>query len=69
MKSGARGIAAGRNIFLAADPVAKAREVRKVLDANFVGALGVRPIELARIAPDGARIAADGGTPGLELRS
>jgi 2-amino-4,5-dihydroxy-6-oxo-7-(phosphonooxy)heptanoate synthase len=69
MKSGARGIAAGRNIFMAADPAAKVREVRKILQANFVGALGMRPIDLARAAPDGARIAADGANPGLELRS
>jgi len=38
MKSGARGLAAGRNIFLAADPGAKVREVRKILHANFPGA-------------------------------
>jgi 2-amino-4,5-dihydroxy-6-oxo-7-(phosphooxy)heptanoate synthase len=38
MKSGARGIAAGRNVFLAADPGAKVREVRRTLQANFAGA-------------------------------
>ncbi|MCZ7659431.1 MAG: 2-amino-4,5-dihydroxy-6-one-heptanoic acid-7-phosphate synthase [Xanthobacteraceae bacterium] len=38
MKAGARGIAAGRNIFMSADPTAKVREVRKLLDANYVGA-------------------------------
>ena len=69
MTSGARGIAAGRNIFMAADPAAKVRDVRRVLEASFVGALGGRPIELARAAPDGARIGPDGGKPGLELRS
>lgn len=35
MKSGARGIAAGRNVFMAADPGAKVRELRKILQANF----------------------------------
>jgi 2-amino-4,5-dihydroxy-6-oxo-7-(phosphooxy)heptanoate synthase len=38
MKSGARGIAAGRNVFMAADPGAKVREVRRILQANFAGA-------------------------------
>jgi 2-amino-4,5-dihydroxy-6-oxo-7-(phosphooxy)heptanoate synthase len=35
IKSGASGIAAGRNIFMAPDPAAKAREVRRILDASF----------------------------------
>jgi 2-amino-4,5-dihydroxy-6-oxo-7-(phosphonooxy)heptanoate synthase len=34
MNSGARGLAAGRNIFMAADPAAKVREVRRILHAN-----------------------------------
>jgi 2-amino-4,5-dihydroxy-6-oxo-7-(phosphonooxy)heptanoate synthase len=38
MKSGARGLAAGRNIFMAADPGAKVREVRRILHANYRGA-------------------------------
>jgi DhnA family fructose-bisphosphate aldolase class Ia len=38
MKSGARGIAAGRNVFMAADPGAKVREVRRILQTNFAGA-------------------------------
>jgi hypothetical protein len=33
MTSGARGLAAGRNIFMAADPAAKVREVRGLLTA------------------------------------
>ena len=33
MASGARGLAAGRNIFMAADPGAKVREVRRLLSA------------------------------------
>jgi len=33
MASGARGLAAGRNIFMAADPAAKVREVRRLLSA------------------------------------
>lgn len=39
MKSGACGLASGRNIFLAADPVAKVREVRRILDSNYLDAL------------------------------
>jgi 2-amino-4,5-dihydroxy-6-oxo-7-(phosphonooxy)heptanoate synthase len=35
LKVGARGIAAGRNVFMAADPGAKVRDVRRVLQANF----------------------------------
>jgi 2-amino-4,5-dihydroxy-6-oxo-7-(phosphonooxy)heptanoate synthase len=38
MKSGAGGLAAGRNIFMAADPAAKVREVRRILHANFLAA-------------------------------
>jgi 2-amino-4,5-dihydroxy-6-oxo-7-(phosphonooxy)heptanoate synthase len=34
MKSGARGLAAGRNIFMAADPGKKVREVRQLLLAT-----------------------------------
>jgi 2-amino-4,5-dihydroxy-6-oxo-7-(phosphonooxy)heptanoate synthase len=37
MNSGARGLAAGRNIFMAADPAAKVREVRRILHANRPG--------------------------------
>jgi len=37
MKSGARGLAAGRNVFMAADPAAKVREVRQILDAGQQG--------------------------------
>ncbi len=37
MKAGARGIAAGRNVFMAADPGAKVRDVRRILQANFAG--------------------------------
>jgi 2-amino-4,5-dihydroxy-6-oxo-7-(phosphooxy)heptanoate synthase len=37
MNSGARGLAAGRNIFMAADPAAKVREVRRILHANHLG--------------------------------
>ena len=54
MKSGARGLAAGRNIFMAADPAAKVREVRQVLTANFVGASSQSVIDLARVKPDRA---------------
>ena len=57
MKSGARGIAAGRNIFMAADPAAKVREVRKVLHANFAQARPHPTATLARIGSDGAAAA------------
>jgi 2-amino-4,5-dihydroxy-6-oxo-7-(phosphonooxy)heptanoate synthase len=36
MRSGARGIAAGRNIFMSPKPGAKVREIRKVLLANQI---------------------------------
>jgi 2-amino-4,5-dihydroxy-6-oxo-7-(phosphonooxy)heptanoate synthase len=39
MKSGARGLASGRNIFLAADPAAKVCEVRRILDSNYLNVL------------------------------
>jgi 2-amino-4,5-dihydroxy-6-oxo-7-(phosphonooxy)heptanoate synthase len=39
MKSGARGLAAGRNIFLAADPAAKVREIRRILDSSYLSVL------------------------------
>ena len=39
MKSGARGLASGRNIFTAADPTAKVREVRRILDSNYLNVL------------------------------
>jgi 2-amino-4,5-dihydroxy-6-oxo-7-(phosphooxy)heptanoate synthase len=35
MNSGARGLAAGRNVFMAADPAAKVREVRRIMHANY----------------------------------
>ena len=37
VSSGARGLAAGRNIFMATDPSAKVREVRRILHANRLG--------------------------------
>jgi 2-amino-4,5-dihydroxy-6-oxo-7-(phosphooxy)heptanoate synthase len=39
MRSGARGLAAGRNIFMAADPASKVREIRKVLQSNYLKVL------------------------------
>jgi 2-amino-4,5-dihydroxy-6-oxo-7-(phosphonooxy)heptanoate synthase len=39
IKSGARGLASGRNIFTAADPTAKVREVRRILDSNYLNVL------------------------------
>lgn len=52
MKSGARGIAAGRNVFMAADPGAKVRELRKVLQANFAGGRPQPQLALAINNPD-----------------
>jgi 2-amino-4,5-dihydroxy-6-oxo-7-(phosphonooxy)heptanoate synthase len=46
MASGARGLAAGRNIFMARDPAAKAREVRRLLDGAPVAA--GRPVQTGR---------------------
>ena len=39
MRSGARGLAAGRNIFMASDPAAKVREIRKILHSNYLRVL------------------------------
>jgi 2-amino-4,5-dihydroxy-6-oxo-7-(phosphonooxy)heptanoate synthase len=47
MKSGARGLAAGRNIFMAADPGAKLREVRRILHTDYSGDRQGRTISLA----------------------
>lgn len=44
MKSGARGLAVGRNIFLAADPAARVREIRRILNSNYLSVL--RPAAL-----------------------
>jgi 2-amino-4,5-dihydroxy-6-oxo-7-(phosphonooxy)heptanoate synthase len=52
MKSGARGIAAGRNVFMAPDPGAKARELRKILAANYSGLHAAPQIALTRTNPD-----------------
>ena len=35
LKSGARGLAAGRNIFMSADPARKVREIKQILRANY----------------------------------
>jgi 2-amino-4,5-dihydroxy-6-oxo-7-(phosphooxy)heptanoate synthase len=35
MRNGARGLAVGRNIFMAGDPAAKVREVKALLEATF----------------------------------
>lgn len=58
MKSGARGIAAGRNVFMAADPGAKVREVCRILQANFAG---TRPHPQIMLAPTAERAVATGG--------
>ncbi len=54
MKSGARGLAAGRNIFLAADPGAKAREIRRILDSNYLNVLRQPALSLAPANPQRA---------------
>src|SRR6266581_4012540 len=53
MRSGARGIAAGRNIFMAPDPAAKVRQIRKVLYANQIAA-AASPAQPARHVRDHA---------------
>lgn len=50
MKSGARGLAAGRNIFLATDPAAKVREIRRILHSNYLNLL--RPPALTLTPPN-----------------
>lgn len=53
MRSGARGIAAGRNVFMAPDPAAKVRQIRKVLYANQIAA-AASPAQPARHVRDHA---------------
>ena len=50
MKSGARGIAAGRNMFMAADPAAKVREVRKDPRGELLKSCGARRSANSRLA-------------------
>jgi 2-amino-4,5-dihydroxy-6-oxo-7-(phosphonooxy)heptanoate synthase len=47
MRCGARGLAAGRNIFKAKDPAEKVREVRGALDAHYPGSLRRSAISIA----------------------
>jgi 2-amino-4,5-dihydroxy-6-oxo-7-(phosphooxy)heptanoate synthase len=56
MKSGARGLASGRNIFTAADPTAKVREVRRILDSNYLNVL-----RTPTLAPPSPLESANGG--------
>jgi 2-amino-4,5-dihydroxy-6-oxo-7-(phosphooxy)heptanoate synthase len=51
MKSGAHGIAAGRNIFMASDPAAKVRSIRRILDVNFLGGSRQPAIAMTRANP------------------
>jgi 2-amino-4,5-dihydroxy-6-oxo-7-(phosphooxy)heptanoate synthase len=44
MRAGARGLAAGRNIFLAPDPAKKVRDIRKTLDDNFMAIAPETPL-------------------------
>jgi 2-amino-4,5-dihydroxy-6-oxo-7-(phosphonooxy)heptanoate synthase len=49
MRGGARGIAAGRNIFMAPDPAAKVREIRDVLTASRIpAATDILPLRRVR---------------------
>ena len=65
MKSGARGLAAGRNIFKAADPAAKVREVRSILHAHSSGAPQQSAVPIAAWASHDKQV--DGGViPGLQ---
>jgi len=56
MKSGARGLASGRNIFTATDPTAKVREVRRILDSNYLNVL-----QTPTLAPPSPLESANGG--------
>ncbi|MBR1158090.1 2-amino-3,7-dideoxy-D-threo-hept-6-ulosonate synthase [Bradyrhizobium elkanii] len=51
MKSGAQGLAAGRNIFMAPHPAAKVREVRRILQANYGAAQQASKVRLAGTLP------------------
>lgn len=44
MQAGARGLAAGRNIFLAPDPAKKVRDIRKILDQNAMAMAPPTPL-------------------------
>ncbi len=67
MKSGARGLAAGRNIFKAADPAAKVREVRSILHAHYSGGPQQSTVPIAAWTSDDRDQQVDsGGTPGLQ---
>jgi 2-amino-4,5-dihydroxy-6-oxo-7-(phosphonooxy)heptanoate synthase len=59
MKSGARGLAAGRNIFMAADPGKKVREVRQLLFATCLSDLQHPTIAINR--PTGSLAQPAGG--------
>ncbi|MGE0035332.1 MAG: 2-amino-3,7-dideoxy-D-threo-hept-6-ulosonate synthase [Xanthobacteraceae bacterium] len=67
MKSGARGLAAGRNIFKAEDPAAKVCQVRSILHANYSGASqqSTGPIA-AWTAPERNPQVNGGDIPGLQ---
>jgi 2-amino-4,5-dihydroxy-6-oxo-7-(phosphonooxy)heptanoate synthase len=51
MKSGARGIASGRNVFMAADPTAKVREIRRILDSNYLNVARTPALALTTVSP------------------
>jgi 2-amino-4,5-dihydroxy-6-oxo-7-(phosphooxy)heptanoate synthase len=57
VRSGARGLAAGRNIFLAADPAKKVREVREILAANYPSNLQAPTIAIAQATREYAQSA------------
>ena len=56
MKSGARGIASGRNVFLATDPAAKVREIRRILDSNYLNVVRTPPLALTAASPQRAEL-------------
>jgi 2-amino-4,5-dihydroxy-6-oxo-7-(phosphonooxy)heptanoate synthase len=67
MKSGARGLAAGRNIFKAADPAAKVCQVRSILHANYSGAPQQSTVPIAAwTAPDRDQQVNGGVVAGLQ---
>jgi 2-amino-4,5-dihydroxy-6-oxo-7-(phosphonooxy)heptanoate synthase len=67
MKSGARGLAAGRNIFKAADPAAKVCQVRSILHANYPRATQQSAVPIAAWSNHDQDQQVDGAVvPGLQ---
>jgi 2-amino-4,5-dihydroxy-6-oxo-7-(phosphonooxy)heptanoate synthase len=66
MKSGARGLAAGRNIFKAGDPAEKVRDVRNVLRAYYSAPPRQSTVPTAWMSHDRDQQVNGGVVPGLQ---